>query len=447
MKKLLISLLAGSLVASMLSGCGGSKSDAPSSTPADGGSSTADAGEKVSIRVWTGSLSGDPFDGYFADLKKSFEAENPDIELVFEDIPLGEMEDKVMTSLTTNEVPDVVNLNPHFIGNIAKEGGLLKLDDLVGSISLSDTFLEGPLESCKMDGSLYALPWYLTTMVSWYNGTDFDAASVDTVPSTYADLLTTSRKIQKATKKPVYYPIINDGNVVMEKMVSLANGTPLVKDGVAQFSNHEALLDYFSTIQTMFKEELIPQEAVQGAINVGQELYMANKISLIEGGVTFLGPIEEGAPEIFKASRSGQPICDPQAPVNVAVMNFAIPAKSKHPEQAARVAIYLTNAQNQLKFAQTAGSVMPATKESLSDPYFTNPGDSPKARGLKMAAESLSRARVLIPPTENSATLRESTKNIFVENMQGALTPKEALTKLEKAWTDAFAETGEQVTF
>lgn len=411
------------------------------------GSSSSSKDEKVTIKVWTGSLTGEPFDTYFADLKKDFESKNENIEIVFEDIPLGEMEQKVLTSLTGSDVPDVVNLNPHFMGNIAAQGGLSDLKDLVKDVNLESTFLEGPLQANQIDGKQYALPWYLTTGVSWYNGADFDKAGVKTAPTTVADLQATAKKVKDATGNAVYYPVINDGNAIIEKMVTLSNGKLIVDKGKANLSSNKALVEYFDAMQKMYADGTIPQQAAEGSIKTGQELFMANKISLIEGGVTFISPAEQGAPEVFKVSRAGQPLAADDAPVNVAVMNFAIPSKSKHQEEAAKVLVYLTNAENQLKFAKAAGSVLPSTKESLKDDYFNNAGSGPKAEGMQIAAKSLERAKVLIPPTKNSAQLREATKNIFVENLQGSITPEEALKKLEEAWNKLFEETSEKVSF
>ena len=63
------------------------------------------------------------------------------------------------------------------------------------------------------------------------------------------------------------------------------------------------------------------------------------------------------------------------------------------------------------------------------------------------AAKSLERSKVLLPPIESNAELRETTKNVFVENLQGRLTPQEALDKLAELWNKAMSEAGDKVTF
>lgn len=410
----------------------------------DSGSKSSESGGEVTM--WTASLSGEPFDSYFAEIEKGFEEEHPDIDVVIEDIPQEQMEQKVLTSLTGGDVPDIVNLNPLYVSNIASQGGLLDLSDLIDE-DTKNSFVEGPLKAGINDGSLYALPWYLTTTVTWYNSKHFKQAGIEELPTTTEGIYETAKKVTDETGNPSYYPVINDGNVIMQKMVSLANGDPLVKDGKAVFKDNQAILEYFEVMQKMYEEGLIPQEAAEGSIQTGQQLYMGGNISFLEGGVTFLGPVESGAPDVYKASKAGPPLIPKDAPVNVDVMNFAIPSKTKNKEGAVELLKYITNAENQLEFAKIAGTVLPSTEESLEDPYFKDAGDSPKAQGMMEASDALERTEVLVPSTENSADLRETTKKIFVQNLQGQLTPEKALSQLAEKWTQSFEKTDENVTF
>ena len=53
------------------------------------------------------------------------------------------------------------------------------------------------------------------------------------------------------------------------------------------------------------------------------------------------------------------------------MQTFAVPAKSKHPKEAADFAFYVTNAANQLAFCKLV-AIFPTTKKTLDDPFFTN---------------------------------------------------------------------------
>ncbi|MGF7047435.1 putative chitobiose transport system substrate-binding protein [Paenibacillus sp. DS2015] len=441
MKKNTKKWLTGTMAAALSMGLIACGNEEASNSPV---SETGELSGKVTL--WTASLAGEPFDTYFDEIEKNFENLHPNVDVLIEDIPQDAMEQKVLTSLTGSAVPDVVNLNPHYMSNIVAQGGLLDLTEMVSDETKS-SFVEGPYKSGIYEDKLYALPWYLDTTISWYNSDHFEQAGIKELPTTTQGIYDTAKAITAKTGKPSYFPVINDGNVIMEKMVSLSKGTPIVEEGKATFENNKDIIEYFAVTQTMYKEGLIPQEAAEGSLKTGQELYMAGNTSFLEGGVTFLGPVESGAPEIYKVSKAGQPLESVDAPVNVAVMNFAVPSKTKNKEAAVALAEFVTNAENQLEFAKIAGTVLPSTVKSLEDDYFKNPGDSSKSLGLLQASLSLSRSIVSIPPTENSAELRKSTMNIFVKNLQGKITPEEAVKQLAADWNKAFEKSGEKQTF
>lgn len=413
-----------------------------------GGSEGESSSDELSgeVTMWTASLTGEPFDGYFADIESEFEDMHPDLDVIIEDIPQNDIEQKVLTSLTGDDVPDLVNLAPRYMVNIAAQGGLLDLEELV-SDDVKSSYLEGPLESGYFEDGLYALPWYLTTTVSWYNGEHFEQAGITETPTSTQEVYETAKAITEETGKPSFYQIINQGDTVMSKMITLANGEPIVENGKTILQDNEDILEFFTLSQQMYEEGIMPQENAEGSFSTAQELFMAGNLSLTESGVTFLGPIESGAPNVYEVSKAGQPLNNEEAPMDVAVMNFSIPSKTSNPDAAVALAEFVTNAENQLEFAKIAGTVLPSTNESLTDDYFQNPGDSPKALGMLEASKSLERAEVLIPMVENTPDLYEAVLIAYVENLQGELTPEEALQQIAEKWDESFAETGEEITF
>ncbi|WP_042143526.1 ABC transporter substrate-binding protein [Paucisalibacillus sp. EB02] len=439
MKKRKLTLALGTgLIALGLAACGDED---------EGTSKSGESGElSGEVTMWTASLSGEPFDSYFADLEAEFEEMHPDVDVIIEDIPQNEIQQKVLTSLTGDDVPDVVNLAPRYMINIAEQGGLLDLNDLV-SDDVKNSFLEGPFQAGHYDDGLYALPWYLTTTVAWYNSNHFEQAGITETPTNTQEVYDTAKAITDSTGKPSFYQIINAGDTVIQKMITLANGESIVEEGKTVLANNEDILEFFTLTQKMYEEGIMPQENAEGSFSTAQELFMAENLSLVETGVTFLGPIESGSPDVYAASKAAQPLNDPNAPMNVAVMNFSIPSKSDNPDAAVALAEFVTNAENQLEFAKVAGTVLPSTTESLEDDYFTNPGDSPKALGMLEAAKSLERSKELIPALENVSELHEIVKNAYVKNLQGDLTPEEALQEITDKWDASFEEAGLTPTF
>lgn len=432
-----------------LAACGGDDEDVEDSDDVDTeGTEEAESSDELSgeVTMWTASLAGDPFDNYFADLAEAFEELHPNLEVIIEDIPQDEIEQKLLTSLTGDDVPDVVNLAPRYTINVASQGGLLDLTDKL-SDGVEESYIEGPFESGRYEDGLYAIPWYLTTTAGWHNEKHFEEAGVTEVPTSYQEIYEAGKKITEATGKPSFFQSIHEGDVLMSKMMSLANHEPLVEDGKTVLQDNEKIIELFALSQKMYEEGIMPQENADGTFGTAQELFMSENISFLESGITFLGPIEEGAPDVYEVAKPSQPFDDADAPVDVAVMNFAIPAKSNNPDAAVALAEFVTNAENQLEFAELAGTVLPSTEESLEDDYFQDPGDSPKALGMLEAAKSLERTEVLDPLLDNSPELREIVKNAYINNLQGKLTPEEALQEIAEKWDASFEKEGIQPTF
>ncbi|OJF92124.1 ABC transporter substrate-binding protein [Alkalibacterium sp. 20] len=442
-------LFSSALLSILLTGCGDDNVDneGTGDVSEDAESDTEESSElSGEITFWTASLSGDPFDGYFEEIKSDFETMHPDVTVNIQDTPQNEMEQRVLTSLTGSDAMDVINLNPHYMANIASQGGLLNMEEYLDD-DIGSRFVEGAFEAGYYNDELLALPWYLTTTVSWYNSDHFEMAGVENVPSNMQELYEASSAITEETGNPSFFQIINDGNTIMEKMVTIANGENIVENGEAVFQDNADILEFFDTVQTMYSEGLISQQNAEGSIGAAQELFMNENLSLVEGGITFLGPVESGAPSVYEAAKAGLPLNGDDAPMNIAVMNLAVPTNTEYPETAVAFAEFVLNAENQLEFAELAGTVLPSTVESLEDDYFTDPGDSPKASGMQQGAQALERARVLIPLTENNFELREVTKNTFVEVMIGDISAEEGLNQLAEEWTKSFSNSDIDVSF
>lgn len=425
--------------------CGGNNEESDGNAKGSGESDSSDelTGE---VTMWTASLAGEPFDSYFDDLEKEFEDMHPELDVTIEDIPQNEIETKVLTSLTGDDVPDVVNLAPRYVTNIAAQQGLLDLEDLL-SDEAKDSYIDGPFEAGQYDEGLFAVPWYLTTTSSWHNEDHFEEAGVTELPTSFSGVYETGKKVTEATGKPSYFQMINEGDKLINKIVSLANGESIVEDGKTNLKDNEKINEFFTLSQKMYQEGIMPQENAEGTFSTAQELFMAENLSFIDSGATFLGPIEEGAPDVYDAAKAGHPLRGEDEPVNVGVQQFSVPAKTDNPDAAVALAEFVTNAENQLEFSKVAGTVLPSTEESLDDDYFTDPGDSPKGQGRAEASKSVKRSEVLEPQLDNSPDLREIIKRAYIQNLQGDLTPEEAMDTIAEEWDASFEDEGIEPTF
>ena len=413
--------LAIGLLASWLISCG-----APNSNSGE----TTDGVQEVEF--WTMQLQPD-FTDYFNTLIAEFEAENPDIQVRWVDVPWADMQSKILTAVSAGTAPDVVNLNPDFASQLASKNAWLSLDDRISSEAQA-TYLSKIWSASTLDGESFGIPWYLTTRIALYNQDLFAAAGVTEPPQTYAELAAVAQEIKQQTGKYAFFIsfVPEDAADVLQSFVQM--GVALVDEtGQAAFNTPEgrAVFQYWTDL---YQQDLLPREVLTQGHRRAVELYQAGETAILTAGAEFLSTIENNAPDIAAATASAPQITGETGKKNVAVMNLVIPRSTDSPEAALAFALYVTNDANQLSFAQAA-NVLPSTVAALEDRYFTEPpaDAEPVSIARSVSAGQMQDAEVLIPAMEDVKVLQKA----IYENLQAAMLGQKTV---DQAVADAAAE-------
>ncbi|PJJ65637.1 ABC transporter substrate-binding protein [Compostimonas suwonensis] len=161
-------------LALVLSGCAGADSD-----------SSGDGVTTINYWSWDGA----PGQDLVEPIIESFEAENPDIEVNYTEIPQTDYKAKAAQSLGAGEDIDVLTVQPGaWSGEV--EDYLLPVSDWPVDDDLESEFTAQSVEQAKRlfsDGELYAVPVYSTgSVVGVYNADILSGLGV-TPPSTWAE--------------------------------------------------------------------------------------------------------------------------------------------------------------------------------------------------------------------------------------------------------------------
>ncbi|MEM9214212.1 MAG: sugar ABC transporter substrate-binding protein [Cyanobacteria bacterium P01_F01_bin.150] len=421
-----VALSVGLAIALTTSGCGQSSSQ----ENADSGS---DASATQEVVFWTMQLQPD-FTDYFNELIADFESQNPDTSVRWVDVPWGDMQSKILTSVSAGTAPDVVNLNPDFASQLASRNAWLTLDNQVSDVD-KQTYLPKIWQSNTLNGESFGLPWYLTASVTIYNEELFGQAQVDEPPSTFAELAIAAKKVKDTTGKYAFFItfVADDAADILQSLVKM--DVTLVDDqGKAAFNTQEGKAAFQYWVD-LYQNELIPRDVLTQGHRRGIELYQAGEIAMVSSSPHFLDAIAKNAPSIAEVSSTAPQITGQTGAMNVAAMNVVIPRGTDVPDAALDFALYVTNDVNQLSFAKEA-NVLPSTQTALTDDYFTlevsdaSPGD--KAR--LVSAGQMEQAEVLIPAMEDVKQLQK----IIYENLQAAMLGQksvdDALADAEQSW-------------
>jgi putative chitobiose transport system substrate-binding protein len=386
------------------------------------------------LEFWTMQLQ-PKFNDYFKDAIAKFEVANPGIKVHWVDVPWGAMQGKIQAAMGAKTAPDVVNLNPDFAIQLAAKNAWLELGPVLTK-GENKEYIPSIWQAGTLDGKAFSFPWYLTTNVTIYNQDLMTKAGVVKPPTTYQELAQAAKQIKEKTGKYAFFTtfVPEDSNDVLESLVQM--GVQLVdKQGKAGF-NTPAGKAAFQYWVDLYKQGLLPKEALTQGHQQGIQLYQAGETAMLSAGAPFIDTIAKNAPEIAKVSAVAPQISGQTGKKGVAVMNLVIPRSTKMSEAAVKFALFVTNASNQVAFAQ-ASDTLPSNVKAVAD-YKTKLGSSNDkstlAQGKLISADQLSQSEILIPPLKNLNVLKKAIYENLQAAMLGEKTVDQAVTTAAAAW-------------
>lgn len=421
-------LLAMSMV--VLAACGNDDSGSEKSGDSDG--------EQITLEFWTMQLQ-PTFTDYINGIIEDFEAENPNIKIDWLDVPAADLDKKILSAVSTDTAPDVVNLNPTFASQLAELDALVNMEEAVSEDDKA-LYVKGAWEANQIGDVTFAIPWYLSTSVTLNNKQIFEEAGLDPEKpaTTYEEAAEYAKIIKDETGKYGYFPSL-DLSLVLQHMVMM--GAELTnEDGTeAAFNTPEGLyaFEYFTNL---YNEGLIPREALTGDQRATIDMYQAGQVAFFDGS-QFIVQVKENAPEIYENTLPSEAITGKSGKKTMSVQNVVVPKQTKNQEAAVKFALFLTNGENQLEFSKLT-PILPSNVESLADPYFTEADDDAEPTDLVriVSASQLESAELLVPPMNNYTELRQAMYDAISAAMLGEMTPQEALDKAEAEWNEILAQ-------
>ena len=158
-------------------------------------------GEKTTVVFWNSWTGGDG-DALQALVTKFNASQN---EVFIDMTRTTSFGDMLQTALPTGEAADLILLNCNNMNSY--EGYLLPIDDIWENTSLkAEDFAAGYMDLATKDGSVYGIPFQISTYMLYYNKDLLAAAGIEKVPTTFAEWSDAAAKISalSTAEKPVY---------------------------------------------------------------------------------------------------------------------------------------------------------------------------------------------------------------------------------------------------
>ncbi|PZU40678.1 MAG: sugar transporter [Microbacterium sp.] len=390
MKKTLgaLALLGGSAL--VLAGC------------AAGGSSESDGAE---IRVWlVGTDTPDVAREYLVD---TFEEENPGSTLVIEEQSWEGLVDKLTTSLSSSDSPDIVEFGNTQAPAFTSVGALLDISDEYEALG-GDDLLPGFVEAGSYDGAFYAAPLYSGARVVFA-----DPALVTAAPATLDEYVATAKSLAAANpgKSGVYFAGQDWYNAL--PFIWENGGEVAVVDGEgwdAQLSSDASIAGLLQVQDLMMNASLAPKDGDNAEPWTPYCENQAVQFSAPNWALGLASACETEAPPAAPMVYALPGIDGGAAQVFAGGSNIGISARSENPELAkAALEIILSDG---FQTIYGENGLIPA-KLSLASTL----GSSPEAEAFTAAAGNAK----LTPASPNWAEVEASRvlEDFFVQIAQG----------------------------
>ncbi|WP_034641451.1 extracellular solute-binding protein [Chitinilyticum aquatile] len=394
------------------------------------------ANAKVKIEFWTMSLA-PKFEPYFKTLEKKYEAENPNVDVVWVDYPWDQIRGKAFAAIAVNQSPALINFNVEWAYDFAQFNAIRPIDDMLGADR--DKYTAGALADVTFKGGkTYAFPWYNAVSVLAVNSTIFKQAGLNPAQrlTTLDEQLAAATVIASKTKIPGLAPTLGQPIGLF-----MAEGLPIVQDGRAVFNSpkHVELIRKYAAAYAagaLAKDGLFAEDNFANSI----KMYNAGKLAMLETSPTALKTVKEEGKAVYAVTEVMPATAGPTGVVKGGwLFNFVVP-KNIDPAivpEVAKFAKFLTNDANQLEFSKATGGTFPSVRQATQDGFFqklpANAGALEKGRAI--GAASLDNVRTLtLLGVANPDPLRKK----LIEEVESAVTgrkdAKQALDTAAAYW-------------
>lgn len=373
------------------------------------------------VVFWT--LQMNDFAPYIDGVIKDFEIENPEIKIKWVDVPFAEGEKRTLASVLSDNPPDLVNLNPDFSATLAHKGALYEIPR-----EKTEQFNQEILNALKTDGKIYSIPWYATSAITIYNKDLFKKANLQ-VPKNYLDIVTEAPIMKQKTSAYITLPNITENDT----MLKILN-----KYGISDYNdiNSEQSFNVLCMFKNLYQTNLIPKETVTITLQEALEKYMSENIAMIGAGANFLNMIKENAPSTYSKTDVAPQIVGEIGQNDFSLMNFVIPLRAKHKDEALKFALFLTNENNQLKLAKLT-NVLATNQKTLENDFYTKYDEKDlMSKARVISAKQLNKVQPVFKTQKGQKDINNIVNSAVQEILLNKDLTENILNRVSKDWKD-----------
>ncbi len=388
----------------------------------------------ATVTWWTMSLS-PTFDEYIQQIIDNFEATYPGVEVVWEDQPWDQLQDKTRNAFAAGNAPDVINLNPAWVAEFAEADLLMDMDAALADYpDVRDNYVDGAFNTAAYNGTSYQIPWYLgLSNFLGYNTAVLDDLGLteDDLPTTWDEVYTFAEDVREMSEGDYYGLSLNFGSGVERNLLPylLYNDVPVYEDGDVVLDPAAGAED-LQLWANLIGNDLVPRESINEDHRKMVERFASGETAIIMIAPHLLRLVEENNPDVYANMGIAPGVVGSSGKNAVDVQSLVVPQSTEYPNASLALATFITNAETQAAFSKEAG-IFPSNLDSYEDEFFsTTEDDNPVSSIRPLAHDYVVTAENRTLTFPNDAEVQQAIINAQNAALLGQKTPEEALADL-----------------
>lgn len=297
-------------------------------------------------------------------LLDEFEHQNPDIKIEFIHIPQNYFQ-KIPLFFASKKAPDVIFLNNQYLPVYANAGLLREFTD---NDFDKEEFYPQSLDALSWDGSVYAVPRDISTLVIFYNKDIFKDKNVPYPHSgwTMEEFL---QSAQKLTSLPDVFGISFEEDVLFYLPYLMSFGGGILSDDLtSDISNtpeSKAGLQFYADLRSKYHVAPLKSESASATM---AQMFLQGRLGMYLSGRWIVPKFREEAFFDWDVAEFPKGSAGSVTPLDAS--GWAVSAQSKNPQAALKLVKFLSSKEAIEKFTES-GLIVPARENvALSEKFL-----------------------------------------------------------------------------
>lgn len=234
----------------------------------------------------------------FEAMAEEFEAANPDIDIIIEDVAWGALQQRLTTDIAGGTAPDISIIGTRWLVDFVENDIVEPLDSFMTD-DVRGRFIETFMAPSTIDGQIYGLPVAASARAMYYNQDLLDQAGVD-VPTTWDELKVAAEGVSALGDDIYGFGLQGGGDTETDAYwyYSLwTHGGDIIVDGKSGIGSEQAI-----EAATVYKDLVDSGLTQPGVTNYNRQdvesMLKQGKVGMILSGPWLRGQMKEEAPDV-----------------------------------------------------------------------------------------------------------------------------------------------------